>query len=78
MILRALAGGRRGEPRFGPSSFPEIDFGETMIVPTPAEGGDGRAADDPRAKPPSGTRDSTGTMTTREAALANRGKLTTD
>ena len=79
MILRALAARKRGgDGRFGPDRLPDLDFGETLVVPTPAEGGDGRAADDPRAKPPAGTRDSTGTMTTREAALASRGRLTTE
>jgi 4-hydroxybenzoyl-CoA reductase subunit alpha len=79
MILRALSSRERGgAARFGPSGFPEIDFGETLVVPTPAEGGDGRAVNDPKAKPPSGTRDATGTMTTREVALARHGRLTTD
>jgi len=79
MIVRALASRERGgEARFGPSKFPHLDFGDTLVVPTPAQGGDGRAADDPRAKAPSGTRDSTGTMTTRESALAGHGRLTTD
>jgi 4-hydroxybenzoyl-CoA reductase alpha subunit len=79
MIVRALASQKRGsEARFGPSEFPALDFGDTLVVRTPAEGGDGRATDDPRAKPPSGTRDETGTMSTRESALAGHARLTTD
>ena len=46
-ILAALDAAKRGEPaRFGPKTFPEADYGETLIVPTPAEGGDGTAIND--------------------------------
>jgi CO/xanthine dehydrogenase Mo-binding subunit len=79
MILRALAAKTQGtSARFGPSKFPEVDFGETMHVPTPAQGGDGRSIDDYRHKLRSGMRAATGTMTTREEALSRHGKLTTD
>ncbi|MDH3255835.1 MAG: molybdopterin-dependent oxidoreductase, partial [Acidobacteriota bacterium] len=77
MILRALGGRRQGgELRFGPRRFPDIDFGETLIVPTPAEGGDGKAAADTRSQ--SSTAGTTGTMTSREEALSGHGRLTTD
>ncbi len=79
MILRALAAKARGKtPRFGPSSFPKIDFGEILHVPTPEQGGDGRSIDDTRHKLRSGMRSASGTMTTREEALRQHGKLTTD
>ncbi|MCZ6507349.1 MAG: molybdopterin-dependent oxidoreductase, partial [Acidobacteria bacterium] len=78
MILAALRAGERGEePRFGPRAFPEADFGETLIVPTPAEGGDGKAINDYKKKLRSGMRAATGTMTTREEALRAKKDLTT-
>ncbi|MCZ6726284.1 MAG: molybdopterin-dependent oxidoreductase, partial [Acidobacteria bacterium] len=78
MILAALRAGERGEePRFGPRTFPEADFGETLIVPTPAEGGDGKAINDYKKKLRSGMRAATGTMTTREEALRAKKDLTT-
>jgi len=44
MILKALDEKSRGGPgRFGPRRFPEVDFGEPLRVPTPEEGGDGKA-----------------------------------
>ena len=64
--------------RFGPAGFPEVDFGETLHVPTPEQGGDGRSIDDYRHKLRSGMRSASGTMTTREEALEKHGKLTTD
>jgi 4-hydroxybenzoyl-CoA reductase alpha subunit len=71
MIVKALEAKAVGqEPRFGPRSFPAIDFGETLIVPTPAEGGDGRAANDLPERWRSPLRAATGTMTTREEALS--------
>ncbi len=80
MILRALeAKAKGGEPRFGPTRFPEIDFGETLVVPTPAQGGDGTAINDYRTKMRSGMRSSSGSMSSREEALTRRdAKLTTD
>jgi len=81
MVLKALQAKAKGEdPRFGPASFPEVDYGETLHVPTPAQGGDGRAIDDYKSKLRSGMRAASGTMTSREEALAKkeRGALTTD
>ncbi|HEV8239343.1 MAG TPA: molybdopterin cofactor-binding domain-containing protein, partial [Thermoanaerobaculia bacterium] len=79
MVLEALKRKEKGEePRFGPTTFPDlnIDVGETLIVPTPAEGGDGRAINDWKDKLRSGMR-SAGTMTTREEALRQKKPLTT-
>jgi 4-hydroxybenzoyl-CoA reductase alpha subunit len=41
--LKAKADGRA--PRFGPERFPDVPYPAPIHVPTPAEGGDGRAAD---------------------------------
>ena len=77
MVLEALKRKEKGEePRSGPAAFPRIDPGETLIVPTPAEGGDGRAINDWKEKLRSGMR-SAGTMTTREDALRQKKPLTT-
>ena len=81
MVLKALHAKAKGdEPRFGPASFPGVDFGDTLHVPTPAQGGDGRAIDDYKSSLRSGMRAATGTMTSREEALRKkeRGALTTD
>ena len=44
MIRHALEEKRRGRPaRFGPPGFPGVDFGPPLEVPTPEEGGDGKA-----------------------------------
>ena len=79
MILQAQAARDRGEEaRFGPTGFPEIDFGETLLVPTPYEGGDGRATNDSRTKRTSRMRGETGTMSDRAEALQRKdGALTT-
>jgi hypothetical protein len=70
MIVKALEAKRAGrEPRFGPRGFPAVDFGETLVVPTPAEGGDGRAENDRPERWRSPLRGASGTMTTREEAL---------
>jgi 4-hydroxybenzoyl-CoA reductase alpha subunit len=43
-IVDALRRKRKGEePRYGPKAFPEIDWPEPTHVPTPWEGGDGKA-----------------------------------
>jgi hypothetical protein len=42
-IVRALDTKRRGDPRFGPKSFPKIAWPEPLKVPPPWEGGDGNA-----------------------------------
>ena len=80
MILKALEARQRGdEPRFGPGAFPEIDFGETLHVPTPAEGGDGTAINVFRDELRGGMRSNAGSMSSRAEALASKeGKLTTD
>jgi 4-hydroxybenzoyl-CoA reductase subunit alpha len=79
MIVKALAEGAAGRPaRFGPKRFPEVDFGETLRVPTPAQGGDGKAINDFKAKLRGGMRSAAGSMTTRDEAIAGHGKLTTD
>jgi 4-hydroxybenzoyl-CoA reductase subunit alpha len=79
MIVKALASKAQGkEARYGPARFPDVDFGETLHVPTPAEGGDGRARE-PVARETAGMRSTTGTMTTKEEALKEkeRAALTT-
>ncbi len=48
-VLRALERKAKGQdPRFGPTSFPDVPWPEEMDVPPPWEGGDGRAANDPK------------------------------
>jgi 4-hydroxybenzoyl-CoA reductase subunit alpha len=50
-ILKALEDKAKGKPgRYGPGAFPDIAFPEPMIVPTPWEGGDGNAANEPERK----------------------------
>src|SRR5687767_14763287 len=73
MITKALAAKRSGQTaRYGPRSFPDVDFGERLLVPTPAEGGDGRAINEWKVKLRSGMRSSGGTMLEREQALQSR------
>jgi hypothetical protein len=73
MIVKALQSRARGdEARFGPESFPEADFGETLVVPTPAEGGDGRAINDYRERLRGGMRSAASTMMEREEALKRK------
>jgi 4-hydroxybenzoyl-CoA reductase subunit alpha len=73
MITKALQAKAKGEEaRFGPEAFPEADFGETLVVPTPAEGGDGRAINDYRERLRGGMRSSHGTMSERDEALRRR------
>jgi CO/xanthine dehydrogenase Mo-binding subunit len=44
-VLKALKKKEKGEPpRHGPSVFPAVPWPEPTRVPTPAEGGDGKAA----------------------------------
>jgi 4-hydroxybenzoyl-CoA reductase alpha subunit len=53
-IMKALAEKKAGRiPRFGPGSFPRIQWPESLRVPPPWEGGDGNAVNDVprRAKP---------------------------
>jgi 4-hydroxybenzoyl-CoA reductase subunit alpha len=69
MVRKALDAKSQGaEARFGPAAFPAVDFGETLQVPTPAEGGDGRAINDYKDELRSGMR-SSGTMSTKDEAL---------
>ena len=47
-ILAALKAKARGMPgRFGPARFPDVPYPVPIHVPTPEEGGDGKAADAP-------------------------------
>jgi CO/xanthine dehydrogenase Mo-binding subunit len=84
MVLKAIESKAKGQPaRYGPTKFPEVDFGETLLVPTPEQGGDGRAINEFKDKLRHGMRSSvageTGTMEDRERALRKRdlGALTT-
>src|SRR6185436_12560327 len=73
MILKALQAKAKGEePRFGPKAFPEVDFGETLLVPTPEQGGDGKAINDYKEKLRGGMRSASGTMMSREEALRKK------
>ncbi len=50
-ILKALDEKAKGRPaRYGPASFPEIAYPEPLLVPTPWDGGDGNATNDPERK----------------------------
>jgi 4-hydroxybenzoyl-CoA reductase subunit alpha len=80
MVLKALAAKKKGrEPRVGPTKFPDIDYGEPLVVLTPDQGGDGRSVDDPKAKR-TGLRSASGTMKDRDDALKEKSSatLTTD
>jgi hypothetical protein len=79
MILKALDEKSRGrQARYGPKVFPEIDFGEILRVPTPAEGGDGHALNQHGAKKAHGMSGANGTMSSRDEALKDRdGAVTT-
>ncbi len=66
MVRQAIEAKERGkDPRFGPKSFPEVDFGVPLRVPTPDEGGDGKAINIEEA----GVRSGSGTMTERKDAV---------
>jgi 4-hydroxybenzoyl-CoA reductase subunit alpha len=70
MVLKALEAKARGkEPRYGPGRFPEIDFGFTLEVPTPAQGGNGQATNEAEWKLATGRKSKAGTMTERAEAL---------
>jgi hypothetical protein len=71
MVLKALDEKAKGRaPRFGPGGFPDLDFGPTLKVPTPWEGGDGKASNEAEFKLALGRAASTtATMTEREEAL---------
>lgn len=50
-ILKALQNKAAGKPaRYGPDSFPDIKWPETLLVTPPWEGGDGRASNEPERK----------------------------
>jgi hypothetical protein len=71
MVLKALEAQRKGKPaRYGPEAFPEIDFGFTLKVPTPWEGGDGKATNEAEFKLATGRKSKDGTMAEREEALS--------
>lgn len=73
-VLKALDAKAKGKaPRFGPISFPEIDFGFTLKVPTPWEGGDGKASNEAEFRLALGRSSEAGTMQEREAALKAKG-----
>jgi CO/xanthine dehydrogenase Mo-binding subunit len=47
-ILKALQAKAAGkEPRYGPTRFPDVPYPETLHVPPPWEGGDGKAVNAP-------------------------------
>jgi len=70
MVLKALEAKAKGkEPRYGPAPFPELDFGFTLKVPTPWEGGDGRATNEAEFKLATGRKSKDGTMADRDEAL---------
>jgi hypothetical protein len=72
MIRKALADQAKGKAaRFGPARLPDYDYGEPLMVPTQAEGGDGQAVNAEKF----GLRRGVGTMSEREDAL-KRGKTT--
>jgi hypothetical protein len=49
-IVKALAEKRAGRaPRYGPDSFPAVDWGAALKVPPPWEGGDGYTITDIRS-----------------------------
>ena len=80
LVLKGLQEKKKGrDSRVGPTKFPDIDYGEPLIVHTPEQGGDGRAADDPKARK-KGLRSASGTMKDRGEALKEHSSatLTTD
>lgn len=49
-IMKALAEKNAGRvPRYGPDRFPEVNWGFTLLVPPPWEGGDGYTSSDVRS-----------------------------
>jgi len=80
LVLKGIVAKQKGrDSRVGPAKFPELDYGEPVIVHTPEQGGDGRAADDPKARR-KGVRSASGTMKERDEALKEHSSatLTTD
>ena len=73
LVLKGLQAKTKGkDPRVGPARFPEIDYGEPVIVRTPEQGGDGHAIDDPHAGRSQGAGSSDGTMKDRNLALKEK------
>jgi CO/xanthine dehydrogenase Mo-binding subunit len=71
MVLAALEEkAKGGEGRYGPKEYPDVDFGVPLKVPTPAQGGDGKATNIDEA----GVRKGTGTMTERKDILKEGNK----
>ena len=74
LILKGLEAKARGRPaRVGPTRFPRVDYGTPVEVPTPEQGGDGRARHDPKHR---GLRSASGTMKDRDEALKERRSAT--
>lgn len=70
LVLKALDLKRQGKSaRVGPERFPTVDFGETLHVPTPQQGGDGKAIDEARFRLERTLRSGHGTMPERDEAL---------
>jgi hypothetical protein len=45
-VLKAMQAKAKGkEPRFGPTHTPAVEWPEGVYVPTPAQGGDGKAGE---------------------------------
>ncbi len=79
MILKALDRKRAGhEPRYGPASFPEVDFGEKLLVPTPARGrrrqGDQRVEGEAALRHAKHGAGSSGTMSERRRGAEEEGR----
>ena len=76
LILKALEARARGRPaRVGPTRFPRVDYGTPVEVPTPEQGGDGRAKHDPKHRGRT-LRAASGTMKDRDEALKERRSAT--
>ena len=74
LVLKGLEAKARGRaPRVGPTRFPKVDYGAPVEVPTPDQGGDGRARNDPKHR---SLRSASGTMKDREEALKERRSAT--
>ena len=74
LVLKGLEAKAKGRPaRVGPTRFPKVDYGPPVEVPTPEQGGDGRANNDPKHR---GLRSASGTMKERDEALKERRSAT--
>ena len=74
LVLKGLDAKAKGrDPRVGPTRFPTVDYGPPVEVPTPQQGGDGRARNDPKHR---SARAASGTMKDREEALKERRSAT--